>query len=511
MKALLMHPDRDFELKPPTSQSSADLMLDLDMEPLFQAMAGGDPFLHDVVAGTMLMVVRDIETIHYRQQILQDSMAHPEVVRQLYALAVEGIKQERNVWGWSSPTYPQGTLYRSSEVLTSVVSVLRRMRRIADEQRGSFSSVGLRRLLSMCSTELNEDYLSRVEQHLKGLQFRAGVRMSAKLGDGNKGTGYILLKYDPPKLRWYKQIRKWITGLGPHRQVGLTYYVHERDEAGATILGQIKNYGISSVASAIKQSTDHILGFLCMLRLELAFYIGCLNLHKELQEVAAPICFPQLVKGKETILAGSGLYDVSLQLRSRSLLIGNDLNAEGKTLVMITGANRGGKSTFLRAVGLAQLMMQCGMFVAAESFRATACRAVFTHFKRREDARMKSGKLEEELKRMSDIVDDLQAGDMVLFNESFSSTNEREGSQIAQEIVSALLEMGIKVFYVTHMHELAKSLYSSGRGSSLFLRAERRESGERTFQMIQGEPLATSYGADLYRRIFSPTDEGGIA
>jgi DNA mismatch repair ATPase MutS len=124
---------------------------------------------------------------------------------------------------------------------------------------------------------------------------------------------------------------------------------------------------------------------------------------------------------------------------------------------------------------------------------------------------MKSGKLEEELKRMSDIVDDLQAGDMVLFNESFSSTNEREGSQIAQEIVSALLEMGIKVFYVTHMHELAKSLYSSGRGSSLFLRAERRESGERTFQMIQGEPLATSYGADLYRRIFSPTDEGGIA
>jgi MutS domain V len=72
---------------------------------------------------------------------------------------------------------------------------------------------------------------------------------------------------------------------------------------------------------------------------------------------------------------------------------------------MITGANQGGKSTFLRSVGVAQLMMQCGMFVAAESLRASVVDGVFTHFKREEDATMERGKLDEELSRMSDIVD----------------------------------------------------------------------------------------------------------
>jgi DNA mismatch repair ATPase MutS len=391
------------------------------------------------------------------------------------------------------------------------VSVLRRMRRIADEHSGSFTSGGMRRLLSMLSKELTEDYLHRVEQHLKGLEFRSGLRMSAKLGEGNKGSGYILLKFDPPRLRWYERIKQWLTGVDPHRPEGLTYHVHERDEAGLTMLGQIKNYGIGNVASAVSQSTDHILNFFQMLRLELAFYIGCLNLHEELHKVAAPICFPEPKATKKTALTSHGLYDVSQQLRSQSLLIRNDLAAGDKSLVMITGANRGGKSTFLRAIGLAQLMMQCGMFVAAESFRSNPCRALFTHFKRREDAQMKSGKLDEELKRMSDIVDQLQSGDMVLFNESFSSTNEREGSQIAREIVTALLEVGIKVIYVTHMYELAEGLYRSQRGTTLFLRAERLDNGDRTFRLIQGEPLPTSYGADLYQRIFSSTNEREVA
>jgi hypothetical protein len=362
------------------------------------------------------------------------------------------------------------------------VSVLRRMRRIADEHSGSFTSGGMRRLLSMLSKELTEDYLHRVEQHLKGLEFRSGLRMSAKLGEGNKGSGYILLKFDPPRLRWYERIKQWLTGVDPHRPEGLTYHVHERDEAGLTMLGQIKNYGIGNVASAVSQSTDHILNFFQMLRLELAFYIGCLNLHEELHKVAAPICFPEPKATKKTALTSHGLYDVSQQLRSQSLLIRNDLAAGDKSLVMITGANRGGKSTFLR-----------------------------THFKRREDAQMKSGKLDEELKRMSDIVDQLQSGDMVLFNESFSSTNEREGSQIAREIVTALLEVGIKVIYVTHMYELAEGLYRSQRGTTLFLRAERLDNGDRTFRLIQGEPLPTSYGADLYQRIFSSTNEREVA
>jgi DNA mismatch repair ATPase MutS len=169
---------------------------------------------------------------------------------------------------------------------------------------------------------------------------------------------------------------------------------------------------------------------------------------------------------------------------------------------MITGANQGGKSTFLRSIGLAQLMMQCGMLVPAESFAGSVCERLFTHCKREEDATMNSGKLDEELSRMSELADSAVSGSIVLFNESFAATNEREGSEIARQIIRALTESGVRTIFVTHFFDLAHSLYLQQADTALFLRAERQAGGLRTFRLAEGEPLPTSYGQDLYERIF---------
>jgi DNA mismatch repair ATPase MutS len=115
---------------------------------------------------------------------------------------------------------------------------------------------------------------------------------------------------------------------------------------------------------------------------------------------------------------------------------------------------------------------------------------------------MQSGKLDEELSRMSAIVNAIVPGSIVLLNESFASTNEREGSEIATQIVCAFLKMGIKVFYVTHLFALADGFHSAGSHSAHFLRAERLSNGRRTFRLLEGGPLPTSYGEDLYQRIF---------
>lgn len=171
---------------------------------------------------------------------------------------------------------------------------------------------------------------------------------------------------------------------------------------------------------------------------------------------------------------------------------------------MITGANRGGKSTLLRSLGMAQLMMQCGLFVGADSFTANVAAAVFTHFKREEDTGQAQGKLDEELARMDGIVDRLSPSALMLFNESFGATNEREGSEIGQHVVRALLKAGVKVVFVTHMYDLAGALAEQNDRSMQFLRADRR----RSFKVVEGAPLPSSYGDDLYRRIFKTTAEG---
>ncbi len=222
-----------------------------------------------------------------------------------------------------------------------------------------------------------------------------------------------------------------------------------------------------------------------------------------------PLCIPQPGFIGEPVFSCQGIYDPRLSLSTESKVVGNDVAGTGKTLVVITGANRGGKSTLLRGMGLAQLMMKCGMFVAAESFRANVCNGVFTHFKREEDAGMKSGKLDEELGRMSAIVDHVAPGSILLLNESFASTNEREGSEIAKQIVRDLLELEIKVFCVTHLYDLADGFYAEHLPGTLFLRAERLASGERTFRLLGDAPLPTSHGEDLYRVVFGQSTETG--
>jgi DNA mismatch repair ATPase MutS len=235
---------------------------------------------------------------------------------------------------------------------------------------------------------------------------------------------------------------------------------------------------------------------------ELAFYAGCLNLHERLGKLEMPTTFPRPLGTSLKAQRFDGLYDVCLALNAGRGVVGNDFENGERLLVLITGANQGGKSTFLRGVGLAQMMMQCGMFVPASAFAASLCSGVLTHFKREEDASMRSGKLDEELSRMSEIIDHLDGDALILFNKSFAATNEREGTEIARQIVGGLLDNRIRMFFVSHMCEFANGFAEEARPDVAFLRAERREGGTRTFKLIEGEPLRTSFGEDLYRTVF---------
>jgi hypothetical protein len=502
MKVLLMHRDRDFRPGENLSPNTAELTQDLELDILLDAMAADDSFLREVAKNALLASLRDPGSILYRQQILADCLSAPKVIREIYATAIEAIESERKVWSLMWERDASSALHRSTEVLQLCVNPLRRLWRIARDNGLQFRSEGFERFFAMISTELDQDYMRSIEEYLERLEFNNGVLMSAGLGSDCKGGDYTLREMPAIKQTWLERVRDWVSDLTGRADPAFVYEVDERDETGFRILGDLRAQGIVHVATALTQSTDHILNFFKMLRLELGFYIGCLNLHERLAQKGEPVCIPEPLPGGDSGFRCEGLYDVCLSLRLDERTVGNDVNCDGKPLVVITGANRGGKSTFLRSVGLAHLMMQCGMFVAAEAFRTNVCSGIFTHFKREEDATMQSGKLDEELSRMSTIVDAIVPGSIVFLNESFASTNEREGSEIATQIVRALLKMGIKVFYVTHLFALANGLHSAGLHSAHFLRAERLSDGRRTFRLLEGEPLPTSYGKDLYQRIF---------
>jgi DNA mismatch repair ATPase MutS len=497
MKAYLMYRERDFDLERELPWNGQALTQDLELETLFNAMAHGDPFLFDVARKAILGGLNDDpDTIGYRQGILKDCLKNSSVVRDVYQIPLEAIEGKKKRWfyGFSS-SYPGATLSGAMELMEMFVDLLKKLRNIADRHADRFESQGFTRFFAMVRKELEDDYFAEMQNHLKVLRFRDGVLIRAELGKGNEGFNYTLRKPNEKKQSWRERL---LTKKPPV----YTYTLHPRDEAGARAMGELKDRGINRVADALARSADHIDNFLKMLRIELAFYIGCLNLYDQLGQMGEPTAFPEPAPAGERRCSFQGLYDICLALTMRQKIVGNRANADGKNLVVITGANTGGKSTFLRSVGLSQLMMQCGMFVAAESFCANLCNGLFTHYKREEDSAMESGKLDEELGRMSDIVDHVKSNAMVLFNESFAATNEREGSEIARQITGALLEKGIKVFFVTHLYEFPRGFYDRNMKNAIFLRAERLADGTRTFKLIEGGPEQTSYGEDLYNSIF---------
>ena len=484
------------------------LTRDLALETLLNTMARDDDCVFVVARKVLLAGVRgDVETIRYRQAIVQDCLNHPAVVRELYGVAVEATQKQRGGYLGVLARYPDSVLRDAIEAMATFLEFLRNLRQIADVHAHKFGSEGWTQLFVMLKRDLGDEYLTLVQEHLEELKLRDGELLSAELGRANKGSRYVLHRVPYRKWRWWA----WWTGLFKEKPPVYSFELHPRDEAGAQALAALRNRGIGLAANAIGQSADHVRNFFGMLRAELALYVGCVNLHEALVGKGEPTCMPVPAAAEERRLSFCGLYDVGLALSVDRRVVGNDANADRKDLLIITGPNTGGKSTFLRSVGLAQLMMQGGMFVPAEVFSASLCDGLFTHYKREEDLRMESGKFDEELSRMSETLDHVTPQSMMLFNESFAATNEREGSEIARQIVRALLESGIRVFFVTHMFDLAHGFYARKIDSSLFLRAERQADGRRTFRVLEGEPLPTSYGVDLYRRIFGTVADAAPA
>jgi hypothetical protein len=491
MRPNLLFPSEDTSAASPVPNADA-LTRDLELPTMFSAMSTDDEFLWEAARRALLSPVVDPRVIRFRQQAVEDSLEHPSVVRELYDITTEAVESERKRFFGMFRDNPDSTLSGGIRLLELLVPLLRRLRAAADRHAAEFHSPAFTRFFAMLGEELSDAYLDEVEAHIRNLHPRRGVDLAAGVGRVGETVDYRVLR--PSRNGWKDWIPSAIT------KSSYSFEIPPRDNAGFRALGDMRGRGINEAANALAQAADHVRGFFNALRAELAFYVGCLNLAERLDTKGEPTCMPVVVEQGKPALSATGLYDLCLTLRLDDRAVGNDLHGDGRSVVIITGANRGGKSTFLRSIGVAQLMMQAGLFVPATSLRAALTTGLFTHYTREEDATMEKGKLEEELARMSEIVDHIRPGGLLLCNESFSSTNEREGAEIGRQVVRAMAESGVRVCYVTHLYDLARSFESDNQ--VLFLRAERLSDGTRTFKLFEAAPLETSFGVDMYRRIF---------
>ncbi len=271
MKVYLLYQDRDFDFGADLPPGHKDLIQDLELTTLLRAMAAGDRFLSEVSAKVLLASLHDPEAIRYRQWVLADCLAQPEVIREMYAVAVGALEDKRHLWfGGYGGSYqnPSSNLSGAVSHLEAYVARLRQLRKITDDHAEKFRSDGLRTLFATLQRELDDEYFEEISYHLKQLRFRAGVLIDAELDRDNSGTNFVLRAPGDTRPRWKERL-----GIGLRSTYSFT--LPPRDDAGGQVLADLTSRGINLVANAAAQSADHIGSYFTMLRAELGFYVSC--------------------------------------------------------------------------------------------------------------------------------------------------------------------------------------------------------------------------------------------
>jgi len=197
VKVRLMYADRDFDPDAALPVNEPALAADLELGTLLDAMAGGDKFLSVIARRGLHSGLASPSEITYRQHVLADCVAQPGVVRDLYDLAVEAADADRHVFGFLFRDSPESIMGRSRQVMALYLTSLHRVADLAAAHAADFRSAGFTRFFAMVASELTSGYSAEMEARLAELEFRRGTLMSARLGRGGKGTGYVLRRHPP--------------------------------------------------------------------------------------------------------------------------------------------------------------------------------------------------------------------------------------------------------------------------------------------------------------------------
>ena len=239
---------------------------------------------------------------------------------------------------------------------------------------------------------------------------------------------------------------------------------------------------------------------------EILFYIRWAELIEKIMATGMPVCKARILPPEQRDCSFKGLYNLKLAINKAGgediNIIANDIDFnDDMRIFILTGPNRGGKTIFTQAWGIAMLLAQLGIYVPAESAAISPCDNIFTHFPADENDTVDLGRLGEESKRLSEIFGQATERSIMLLNESLATTSVTEGLFIAKDVVRAMRYLGTRCIFNTHMHDLARSVDAlneevegTSKAASLVTGVH---DGERSFKVSLLPPQGISYAKDI--------------
>jgi hypothetical protein len=472
----------------PEAKDKEDLVKDLELGKILDAVAQKDELIRGVWSHVLLLSGADVESIRYRQEAVKDAIQNRDVVVELYRFTGDVITRTERAAFLVTYDNPELVVLETAAGMRVMIDAFKDLKGILS--RASFSSQAFQGLVNTIRENVDENFIASAKELLSFFDIRNNtLEFSVKLGAHNTLVDPVVLA---PKKEG-GVIRKLF-----NRESAYEFRLDPHDERGAEILGDIRKWVLAGLAPTMLNAYEHLLQFFKTLNEQLAFFVGAINLHDLFQRLGLPLAYPEFSEGT---LSFRDLHCLSLAISLNRRPVPNSLETRNVSAFIITGANRGGKTTFLRSVGQAILLARAGVFVPASRLALPSAGAPHTHFQREEERTMSYGKFEEEVIRFRKLVDLVRPGDFVLMNESFSTTNQVEASEVAKQVVSALVDSGVTVFYVTFLQDFIHHFVKEYGDRVVLLTPERLKDGTRTFRLVRGS-VQPGYALDIWDKLF---------
>lgn len=472
------------------------------------------PYSTEYALGILTELITDESVVRWRQDVLEDFINVPQLEFKLQRSIKTIYDNAHSVYAKSGSTQ---SFYEVQENIASIEAFAECMTDCHEfiQKYGSrIHSEGISRVFAELEDRYNSEGYRELMKEVAELKTKLSegiksVTFSINFDEVMRPTEIMLISADKDPVRKKTRFERLLSRSSSAEPISEIYSRKAKDgqisEVNGALFAELDALSggyMKRVNTAIRRCYEESTDMLIKLSRQIDFYVGVKGLAERAQKMGLPVCRPVIVSKERRKFCCTAMHDPVLtsrmfseRVRDNNILTirPNDCTMDDSArLLIISGTNNGGKTTYLRAAGVNQILAQAGLCIYAEKAEISLCDNIFFLSPKEEKAGVNTSRFTEECKDIRRTIDAASEYSLILMNESLSSTNPYDSFLLGGEVLRIYADIGCRLVFTTHIQELAdlpEQLNADKVKSRMVsLVALCDENGAPTYRITQGKP-----------------------